>query len=95
VKAEKQAVILAEANTFAAVSADWLDRRVIKQKRSNSTIKRARLVAGVLNGAIGNKQLNEIEPPELLQILRRVEARGHHDTAVRMRAIASSIFGSE
>lgn len=92
VKAEKQAAVAAIANTFSAVSAEWLDRKLVKQKRSSSTIKRAQWLLGILNDAIGDKKLVEIEPPEILAVLRRVEAQGNLETATRMRAVASSVF---
>jgi Arm DNA-binding domain len=42
IKAEKQAVIAAKTSTFSAVADEWLERKVIKEKKSESTISRAR-----------------------------------------------------
>jgi integrase len=92
IKAEKQAVVAARTSTFRAVADEWLDRKLIKQRRSASTIRRARRLLGVLKNTIGDRQLTEIEAPELLDVLRRVEARGNHETAMRMRAAASNVF---
>lgn len=43
--------------------------------------------------AIGDRPAGEIEPRELLQILRKVEARGRVETARRLRQRLSAIFG--
>jgi integrase len=92
VKAEKQAVIAATANTFSAVRSEWIERKLVKQKRSDTTVRRARWLLDKLNEAVGNKQLHEIEAPELLAVLRRAEAQDNHETAARMRAVASQVF---
>jgi integrase len=92
VKAEKQAAVAALANTFDAAGTEWVERKLVKQGRSNSTVKRAQWLLSILNAAIGDKLLTEIEPPEILDVLRRIEAQSKHETAVRMRAIASSVF---
>lgn len=41
---------------------------------------------------IGNRPIGEITPPELLEILRKVEARGAVDQAHRIRSICSLVF---
>jgi integrase len=92
IKAEKQAVIAAKTSTFSAVADEWLERKVIKEKKSESTISRARWLIRILSDAIGDRQLSEIEAPELLDALRKVEADGRHETVARLRAIASQIF---
>jgi integrase len=92
VKAEKQAVIAATANTFSAVCTEWIDRKLVKQKRAGTTVRRAEWLLGKLSDAVGDKQLSEIEAPDLLAVLRRAEAQDNHETAARMRAVASQIF---
>jgi integrase len=92
VGAEKLAVVAATADTFAAVAADWLQKRMIKENKSKSTLDRARWLLGILNDAIGNRQINEIEATELLQVLRRVEAQEKYEAVKRLRSTASAIF---
>lgn len=41
---------------------------------------------------IGHLRIDEITPPTLLSVLRRMENRGVHDTARRVRQICSKIF---
>jgi integrase len=92
IKAEKLAEIAATENTFAAVAAEWIERKLVKQKRSDSTISRANWLLATMRPALGEQPIAEIEAPELLAVLRRVEADGRHETVARMRAFASSVF---
>jgi integrase len=41
---------------------------------------------------LGQRGINEIKPPELLQVLRKVEARGAVDTAIRELQMCGQIF---
>jgi integrase len=65
---------------------------VEKENKAHATIKRERWNLGQLNREIGDRPLCEIEPPELLTALRRVEARGRYYTVGRMRSTASRVF---
>ncbi|MCQ8780023.1 hypothetical protein NQU49_25830, partial [Escherichia coli] len=55
-------------------------------------IKRERWNLGQLNREIGDRPLCEIEPPDLLTAMRRVEARGRYYTVGRLRSTASRVF---
>jgi integrase len=92
IKAEKQAVVAATANTFSAVSDEWLQKKMIGESKAESTIKRTRWLLDTLNGALGDRLLSEIEAPVLLDVLRRVETQGLHETVTRLRAVASRVF---
>ena len=92
IKAKKQALVAALTSTFSAVSTEWLQRKMIREQKSGTTISRARRLLRTLNDSIGDRLLAEIEPPMLLDVMRKVEAQGNHETAARMRAIASSVF---
>jgi integrase len=92
VKAEKAAVIAASANTFSAIAGEWMQRKMIAEGKSRSTLDRARWLLGILNDGIGDRAINEIEGPELLAVLRRVEAQGLHEAVKRLRSTSSAIF---
>jgi integrase len=92
VKLEKQAAAASTANSFRTVSADWYQRKMVAEHRSPSTLLRADWLLATLNEGLGDRPLAEIEAPELLDVLRRVEAAGHHETVSRLRAVASQIF---
>lgn len=41
---------------------------------------------------IGNRPIKDITPPELLEMLRKIEKRGAYDTVTRVRQICGQIF---
>ncbi|MFL9826947.1 tyrosine-type recombinase/integrase [Rhodoplanes sp. SY1] len=86
---EKQA---AAAPTFREVAADWLTRKVKGERKAPGTVERAEWLVRELSTALGSRPIAEIEPPELLEVLRRIEARGHLETVARMRNTASRVF---
>jgi integrase len=92
VKAEKLAVIAATANTFSAIGEEWKQRKLVKEKKSRSTLARTDWLLHKLNNGIGDRPINEVTAPELLKILRKVEAEGLHETVARLRSVASRIF---
>ena len=79
-------------HTFRAVGQEWLTTRFEKERKAKTTIKREGWNLGQLNREIGDRPLCEIEPPELLTALRRVEARGRYYTVGRLRSTASRVF---
>jgi integrase len=91
VKAEKIAAKQAGV-TFASVAADWFQRKMVAEKKSESTLVRTQWLLGILNEGIGSSTLTEIEAPELLVVLRRVAAAGNHETVKRLRSTASNVF---
>jgi hypothetical protein len=59
--------------------------------KSPATIKKARWFLELLGG-IAKRPIAAITPHELLDVLKRVERRGHHETALRLRAFAGRVF---
>jgi integrase len=77
--------------TFEAVAREWLDRH--KAKLAPTTVtKIGWLFEGYLFPQIGGRPIAQIEPPELLAALRRIEARGRHETAHRTKQISGQVF---
>ena len=89
IKAEKQA---ATADTFEAVSTDWFEKKMVREGKSASTLHRTRWLLGILNDGIGDRPIHEIEAPELLDVLRRIEAQEKYEAVKRLRSTASAIF---
>jgi len=81
-------------HTFRTVGRQWLTTKFEKENKAKATIKREKWNLAQLNREIGDRPLCEIEPPELLTALRRVEARGRYYTVSRMRSTASRVFQS-
>jgi integrase len=63
-----------------------------REGRSPATIAKLKWSREWLQPAIGRRPVDQIEPHELLAVLRKQEARGNLETARRTRAFASRVF---
>jgi integrase len=89
-KADRRAA--AAARTFGEVADEWLDTKREPEAKSAATLKRDRWLKRKLKSEFGNRPNGEIEPPELLRALKKVEACEHYETVSRMRSLASQVF---
>ena len=81
---------LAAQTTFALVAEEYI-QKMEREGRSPATIKKARWFLELLDG-IAKRPIAAITPHELLDVLKRVERRGHHETALRLRSFAGRVF---
>ncbi len=82
---------LAAANTFDAVSKEWLEVMASKWSPGHLETTKERIALN-LTPYIDTRPISELEAPELLQVLRKIEARGASETAHRVRFILSQVF---
>lgn len=91
--AEKQAAKLrarvSAANTFGAVAEEWLGRQ--RAKLAQVTATKAVWLLGMAS-ALNNRPIAEIEAPDVLAVLRTIEATGHHETARRVKQRIGQVF---
>ena len=81
----------ARAHTFSALAEEWLQTR--KDSLSESTWNRDRdQLVKLVGPYLGNRPIAEIEAPELLAVLKRLEKKGVLDTAHRVRAVCGRVF---
>lgn len=93
---QREAVRLAEAglpipDSFEATAREWHGVRAPDWSRSYGDKVMARLVADVFP-YLGRRPVGEITSPELLEVLRRIEARGVVETAHRAHESCSQVF---
>jgi hypothetical protein len=88
-KAEKGA----RAETFEAVAREWLELQSKALAPETISILGTRLKS-FLYPYIGHRPIGAISAQELLGALRRIEARGRHETAHRVRALAGRCSGT-
>ena len=81
----------AAADTFRAVAEDWLKLQKGQLSDSTLSVTHNRLTNWVYPH-IGSMAVTDIEPPLALQVLRKIEAKGKHETAHRMRQRISQIY---
>jgi integrase len=88
--AKRRAERTAQADTFKALAEEFL----AKQKHlSAGTLRRDRdRLEQFVFPYLGNRPTASIEAPELLDVLKRIEARGTHETAHRTKAICGRVF---
>jgi len=89
-KAQKK-VETEEKETFELIAREWHTKFTPSWSESHAALIIQALKKDVFPW-IGTHPIKEIDPPELLAILRRVEARGALYTAHRLRVICGQVF---
>lgn len=90
-KAQRRAQEAAARSSFEAVAREWFDKFGSGYAANYASKVIGRLEKDVFPW-IGRRPIAEIEAPELLELLRRVEGRGALETVRRERALLSVIF---
>jgi len=78
-------------NTFRTVADEWYENQ-LEGKSESYRDRTKRLLKNDLLPSLGHRPIGEIEPPELLMALRKIEARGAVDMASRARQTAGQVF---
>ena len=81
-----------KAETTFKAGADEYISKSEREGRAAVTVGKARWLLSLLEPTLGTRPIAEISPMELLAALKKVEARGHLETARRMRSFASRVF---
>jgi integrase len=90
-KAAKRAAKLASENTFEVVAREWIVNQRNRLALRYCALLMARLEADVFP-EIGSRPIADIDAPELLEMVRKVEKRGAIETARRPRQTCGQIF---
>ena len=91
-KKKKIMARLSADNSFQSVAEDFIAVKFVGNQRAAATIEKARWYLSHLTKPIGGRPVAEIEPSELLAVLKKLERAGKRETAVRTRAFASRVF---
>jgi integrase len=78
-------------NTFRAVAEEML-LKLEKEGRAEATVAKQGWLLAFAYPAIGERVISEITAPELLSLLRKIEARGRYETARRLRGTCGMVF---
>lgn len=90
-KKEKIARKLASANSLEAVAREWYAKRAHTWVKTHAQDVLRRLENNIFPD-IGSRPIGELEAPELLETVRKIEARGAHDLAHRVLAVCGQVF---
>ena len=89
--AQRRTERAALAQSFQGVADEWLDLQRKSLAPETISILGARLNSG-LYPYFGSRPIAAITAQEVLLALKRIEARGRHETAHRVRALAGRVF---
>lgn len=87
----KRTARIASENTFEAVAREWHENWKSARTPYYAWQILRRLEADVFP-EIGRRPIAELEPPELLDMLRKVEKRGVNETARRLKQLVGQVF---
>jgi len=62
------------------------------EKDAPTTLKKKQWLLDFAIAEFGNRPVAEIKAPEVLEALRKIEKRGRHETATRVRSTVGAVF---
>jgi integrase len=90
-KSERRTAQMSRRNTFKAV-ADELMVKFAAEKDAPATLKKKQWLLDFAIAEFGNSPVADIKAPEILEALRKIEKRGRHETATRVRSTVGAVF---
>ena len=90
-KASKLAATVASANTFAAISEEYISKRRA-EGLTEVTLEKKRWLLLDLASPLANRPIAEITAAEILDVLRRLERNGRRESAHRLRGTIGAVF---
>ena len=90
-KLEKAVAITANANTLEVIAREWLATKACGWSTDHAETTLERMDKNLFPW-LGKLPLTDIEAPEILATLRRIEARGAIDTTHRVKSILDNVF---
>ena len=77
--------------TFEKIAASYMEK-IKKEGRAPATVIKNEWFMGMAIADFGRMPITEITSPVVLRCLRKPEAKGHYETARRLRSIIGSVF---
>lgn len=90
-KLKKAAAIESHENSFESIATEWYLKKKGEWSKSHSD-RTWRAMENDLFPVIGSRPILDLGPVDLLQALRKVEARGAIETAHRVKQVAGQVF---
>ena len=90
-KMDKAAKAKASANTFNSLADELLEKKRMEGK-AERTFDKVEWLLSLARLDLGRRPIAEIAAPEVLRVLKTVEARGRLETAKRLRATIGQVF---
>ena len=90
-KADREERRALAEDTFSALAQELLERSE-REGRAAITISKKRWLLNMAEADIGKRPITEITAKEILTPLKRLEEKGHYESAIRMRAVIGQVF---
>jgi integrase len=90
-KEQKRQAIAKYSNTFEDVAREWLEKRTMHLASSTRSVKVKRLESYVFP-SLGSMAIAEINAPDVLEMVRKVEKRGTLEIAKRLLQVTGQVF---
>jgi integrase len=90
-RAENTKRAAASTNTFDAIAAELLDKKR-RERKADRTITKFEWFMSLARPGIGSRPIADISAPEILAVLRQIEARGRQETARKLRGAIGQVF---
>ncbi len=90
-KKARAELLLKHASTFELVAAEWL-KKTASQRKANTEEKLTNWLKRDIYPVIGQIPISLLGAPDVLRVLRRLEARGVSDTVRRVKQIISRVM---
>lgn len=90
-KEERRDAVRNAENTFKAVALEWHENQLARWSKNHALNVMRRFDVDIFP-YIGSRPIVDIDPPELLDVLRRIEKRGALDVTSRVKQIAGQVF---
>ncbi len=90
-RAEREMAASADANTFEAVAREWwqtVHQHAVVESHATRNLRR---LEQYVFPRLGSRPVREVEPPDVLETLRQIEALGHVETAHRVKTLIGQI----
>ncbi|HEX7705024.1 MAG TPA: integrase arm-type DNA-binding domain-containing protein, partial [Thermoanaerobaculia bacterium] len=89
--AERRAARSATVETFEAIAREWFEKFKPQWTAGHARTVLSRMEDNLFP-FVGAKPIRDLAPPDVLAVLRRIEARGANETARRVRQICGQVF---
>ncbi len=90
-KSDKLQRIIQSAITFTHVADEFVEK-MEREGKAPVTLTKKKWLLDMAKADFGQKPIHEIKAPEILQALKKVEAKGNYETARRLRSTISQVF---
>ena len=80
-----------QGQTFEKLAAMYL-AKIEQEGRAPATLSKVNWFLDMANADFGKRAITDVTSPIVLRCLRKVEARGHHESARRLRSTVGAVF---